>query len=183
MNFLPFLERPSLKVDPWKITPDCSSIFPILCLGEHSRVPPSNRIYIHIYIYPHIYIYIYIYPVASPGCFFRGNARPFKGYHARPAGGPGANASPDGSEILFLKTIQSIRKWIHFSKITKFFLPKESIFLRNLSKSGKEFTKIFEFFRKIILDFSIFMILYKSREIPCEFYYLVEKLIKKRKNS
>ena len=52
-------------------------------------------------------------------------------------------------------------------------------FLRKLSKNGIDFTRISEFFRKIILKFSIFMIPYKSREIRSGFYYQVEKIILK----
>ena len=40
------------------------------------------------------------------------------------------------------------------------------------------FDKNFWIFSKIFLNFSIFMIPYKSREIPVEFYYQVEKFIK-----
>ena len=65
-----------------------------------------------------------------------------------------------------------------FFKNINIFLPKNSFFLRKLSKNGTDFTKISEYFRKIILKLSIVMIPYKSREIPGEFYYLVEKLIK-----
>ena len=44
--------------------------------------------------------------------------------------------------------------------------------------------KNFRIFRKIILNFSIFMVPYKFWEIPGEFYDLVEKFSKKaQKNS
>ena len=43
--------------------------------------------------------------------FFRGGTpRPLKGYHAPPAGGPGGEGPPDGSEVSFFQTMQSIRK-------------------------------------------------------------------------
>ena len=42
--------------------------------------------------------------------FFGGTLRPLKCYHAPPAGGPGGEGPPDGSEVSFFKTIQSIRK-------------------------------------------------------------------------
>ena len=43
-----------------------------------------------------------------------GTPRPLKGYHAPPAGGPGGKGPPDGSEVSFFKTIQSIWKSIQF---------------------------------------------------------------------
>ena len=93
----------------------------------------------------------------------------------RPPQGPGGEGPPDGSEVSFFKTIQSIRKWIEFSKISIFFLPKKSnfskkkfeklnIFDRNLSIFSKNYLKIFKFYET-----------YKSREIFGEFPYLVEK--------
>ena len=42
--------------------------------------------------------------------FFGGKPRPLKGYHAPPAGGPGGEGPPDGSEVSFFQTMQSIRK-------------------------------------------------------------------------
>ena len=69
------------------------------------------------------------------------------------------------------------------SNINIFLVPKIHL-LRKISKNWTYFTRISEFFRKIILNFSIFMIPYKSREILGEFYYLVEKFIKESsKNS
>ena len=45
------------------------------------------------------------------GDFFQGGKpRPLKGYHAPPAGGPGGEGPPDGSEVSFFQTMQSIRK-------------------------------------------------------------------------
>ena len=112
--------------------------------------------------------------------FFGGGGRPghLKAI-TRPRRGSEGEGPPDGSEGSFLKTIQSIRKWIHFSIIATFSCPKKSIFLRRISKSWTYFTRISEFIRKSILKFSIFMISYKSREIPGEFSYQVEKPIKK----
>ena len=40
----------------------------------------------------------------------------------------GLRPPPDGSEVSFFKTIQSIWKLIHFSKISTFFFPKRSFF-------------------------------------------------------
>ena len=43
--------------------------------------------------------------------FFReGTTRSLKGYQATPAGGPGGEGTPDGSEVSFFQTMQSIRK-------------------------------------------------------------------------
>ena len=89
---------------------------------------------------------------------------------------------PDGSEIPFFKTMQSIRKWIHFSKISNFSCQK-SIFSKKNFEKWAYFTGISEIL-KTILKISIFLEKpYKSREIPDEFYYLVEKFIKKLKNG
>ena len=120
------------------------------------------------------------------GIFFGGGGGtppPLKGYHANPARGPGggAKAAPDCSEVLFIKTMQSIRKWFHFSKIATFFLAKNPFFLRkisNIQHISQEFLSFFENY----LNIWIFLEgLYKSREIPEEFYfyYLVETFIKK----
>ena len=71
-----------------------------------------------------------------------------------------------------------------FFKNSKIFLAQKIHFPRKLSKNGTDFTRISEFFRKIILKISIFMIPYKSGEIPGEFYYLVKRnLSKSSKNS
>ena len=77
----------------------------------------------------------------------RGSARPLKGYHAPP---------PDGNEAYIFKTIQSIRKWIHFEKY-KHFRPEKSFFLRKISKNWTYFTEISWFFRNIILQNSGFI--------------------------
>ena len=70
------------------------------------------------------------------------------------------------------KTIQSIRKWIEFSKISTFFLPKTIYFFfeklnildRNFWFFSNNYLKIFNFYKT-----------YKSIEIFGELYYLVEK--------
>ena len=96
-------------------------------------------------------------PEASRGFFSGGTPRPLKGYHAPPPpeGVRGAKApTPDGSEVSFFQTMQSIRKWIEFSKISIFFLPNNLFFLRKNSKNWTYLTGIYEFFRKIIWNFS-----------------------------
>ena len=70
----------------------------------------------------------------------------------------GAKAPPpDGSEVSFFQTMQSIRKWIEFSKISIFSCPKIYFFLRKNSKNWTYLTGIYECFRKIIWKFSNFM--------------------------
>ena len=60
-------------------------------------------------------------------------------------GGPGGEGPLDGSEVWNFKTIQSIRKWIHFSKILTSFLPEKSIF------STKTFEKLNWFYKDFII--------------------------------
>ena len=67
--------------------------------------------------------------VAAQGIFSVGTLGPLKDYQAPPPRrGSGGKGPPDGSEVSFFKTIQSIWKWIHFSKMSTFFFPKRSIF-------------------------------------------------------
>ena len=111
--------------------------------------------------------------------FFEGESLGHLKPITRPPQGVRGQRPPDDSEVSIFKTIQSIRQWIHFSKIATFFLPRKSIFSTKTFEKWNRLYKNFLFFRKIILKFSIFMIHYKSREMSGEFYYLVEKLIKK----
>ena len=106
--------------------------------------------------------------------FFGGTLRPLKGYHAPSAGGPGAKAPRMVAKFHFFKTIQGI------SNIATFFLPKNPFFLRKLSKIEQILQEFLNFFGKIFLTFSIFMIIYKAREIHGGFYYQVEKIIKRK---
>ena len=48
-------------------------------------------------------------PLAAPGFWFGGGSRG-NGSEGANAGGPGGEGPPDGSEVSFFKTIQSIRK-------------------------------------------------------------------------
>ena len=48
------------------------------------------------------------FTVAAKGIFSRGRLGPLKDYQAPTAGGPGGKGPPDGSEVSFFKTIQSI---------------------------------------------------------------------------
>ena len=102
--------------------------------------------------------------------FFRERTpRPLKGYQASPAGGPWGEGPPDGSEVSFLKTIQSIWKWIHFSKMSTFFFSRGSIFSKKNLEKVYIFYKNFWIFSNNYFKISLFMIAYKSREILCEF--------------
>ena len=94
------------------------------------------------------------------------------------AGGPGGEGPPDASEVSFFKTIQSIRKWIHFSKIEHIFLPENPFFSKKNSKIGHISQEFLSFFLKKYLKFFLEE-LYNSWEIPDELYYLVETYIKK----
>ena len=80
----------------------------------------------------------------------------FKGYHAPPAGGPGGEGPPDGIEVSFFKTIQSIRKWIYFSKISTFFLPENSFFSKEKFPKSGIFHKNFWVFLNKNLKFKFF---------------------------
>ena len=106
------------------------------------------------------------FTVAAKGIFSGGTLGPLKDYQAPPAGGPGGEGPPDGIVVSFFKAIQSIRKWIHFSKMSTFFSPIFS--KKNLGKLNI-FYKNFWIFSKNYFKFSLFMISYKSREILCEF--------------
>ena len=100
--------------------------------------------------------------VASPGFFSGGGGwggatpRPLKAI-TRPPQGSGRRRPPDGSEVSFFRTMQSIWKWIEFSNISTFSCPKNLFFLRKISKNRTYLRKISEFFRIIIWTFSILM--------------------------
>ena len=87
----------------------------------------------------------------------------------------GGEGPPDGSEVSFFKTMQSIRKAIQFSKISIFFLPKNFFFIRKISKNRTYLRGISEFFSNNYGKIFNFYDTYKSREIFGECYYLVEK--------
>ena len=112
---------------------------------------------------------------ASQGIFSGGTPRPLKGYHAPPVGGPGGEGPPDGSEVSFFQTMQSIRKWIEFSKISTFFFPKKSIFSKKNFEKLNIFDRNFWIFSNNYLKNFNFYETYKYREIFAEFCYLVEK--------
>ena len=82
----------------------------------------------------------------------------------------GVRGAKDGSEVSFFKTIQSIWKWIHFSKNVNIFLLQKINFLKNLEKLNI-FYKNFWIFSNTYFKFSFFTVPYKSREILCEFKY------------
>ena len=95
--------------------------------------------------------------------FSGGTPRPLKGYHAPPAGGPGAKAPRTVSKFHFLKRCNEMNRVF---KNIKIFLPKTSIFHRNFWIFSNTYLKIFNFNET-----------YKYREIFGEFYYLIEKFM------
>ena len=113
--------------------------------------------------------------------FGGGTPRPLKGYHAPPRRGSWGRQPPDGSELSFYKTMQSIRKWIHFSKYQRFFLQKNPFFPKKNFENWTHFTRISVFFERLFKNLNFLEGPYKSREIFDEFYYIVEKFIKNLK--
>ena len=68
-----------------------------------------------------------------------------------------------------------------FQKYQHFSCQKNRLFLRKSLRCLTDFTKISEFFHKIIFKVSIFMDgAYKSRENSNAFSYLVEKILAKK---
>ena len=53
-------------------------------------------------------IWLRNFPLAAKGIFSGGTLGPLKDYQAPTAGGQGGEGPPDGSEVSFFKTIQSI---------------------------------------------------------------------------
>ena len=112
--------------------------------------------------------------------FGAGTPRPLRGYH-RPQRVRRAVGPRSVPKFHFFKTIPSHRKWIHFAKISTFFSSEKSIFSKTNFEELSILTRISDSFRKFILQLSMFMKPYKSREIPNELYDLVKKFIKKLK--
>ena len=72
------------------------------------------------------------------------------------AGGAGGEGPPDGSEVSFFKTIQSIRKLIDFSKISTFLLPKNPFFLRKPAKNCADFNEFLIFSKNYLKIFNFY---------------------------
>ena len=71
-----------------------------------------------------------------------------------------------------------------FFKNINIFSCQKSIFSKKNFENWTYFTRISEFFRKVIYNIWIFLEgPNKSREIPDEFYYIVDKFIKKLENG
>ena len=64
-----------------------------------------------------------------------GKPRPLKGYHAPPAGGPGAKALRMVAKFPFLKRFEVLENESIFQKYQHFSWPKNSFFLRKISKN------------------------------------------------
>ena len=88
----------------------------------------------------------------------------FRGEHSghlktikRPPQGVRGRRPADCSEVSFFKTIQSIWKRIHFSKMSPFFLPKRSIFSKkNLGKLYIFCKNFWIFFEKLFYNFTFY---------------------------
>ena len=113
--------------------------------------------------------------------FFGGTPRsPFKGYQAprRDSGG----GSPRTVAKFKILTRFKVLKNESIFKIFNIFFPEKSIFYKKNFQKLNIFSKNFLFFPENYFKSSIFQFLwsdYKSKEVSDEFYYLVEKFIKK----
>ena len=124
----------------------------------HSDLILISYIIFSSYFYFDYYLLIQVRGVAR--IFFRGGGtpRPLKGYHAPPAGGPGAKAHPRAvAKFHFFKRFKVLENESSFQKYQNFSCPKNPFFLRQNSKNWTYLTGIYEFFRKIIWKFSNFM--------------------------
>ena len=110
--------------------------------------------------------------------FFRGGLSGHLKAIKRPSQGVRGRRPPGWYRSFIFYNDSKYSKMNPFFKNSNIFLAKNPVFLRKLSKNWSDFTRISEFFRKIILKFSIFMILYKAKEIHGGFYYQVEKILK-----
>ena len=107
-----------------------------------------------------------------------GAPRPLKGYHVPPlpAGGEGSGTQPtDDSEVSFLKRFKVLENELIFQKYQHLSWPKNR-FYDEFRKTEYILHVFLNIFRKIILNLQLS---YKSREILCEFEYLIEKFMKK----
>ena len=77
------------------------------------------------------------FTVEAQGTFWRERPGHLKAIK-RPRRGSAGECPPDGSEVSFFKTIGSIWKWIHLSKMSTFLFPKRPIFSKkNLEKLNR----------------------------------------------
>ena len=89
--------------------------------------------------------------MASPGIFSGGGRPGHLNGITRPRRGV--------AKFHFLKRFKVLENESIFQKSQAFASPKNPFLLRNISKNRAYFTRISELFRKIILEFSIFMII------------------------
>ena len=107
---------------------------------------------------------------------------PIQGYPAPPAGGPGGCSPRMVAKFKILKRFEALENDSIFQQDQHFYCQKN--LLRKSLRCLTDFTKISEFFHKIILEVSIFMEgAYKSRENSSEFSYLVEKFVAKNSKN
>ena len=90
--------------------------------------------------------------------FFGGDApATYRLSHTRPPrSGSGGEGPPEGSEVSFFQTMQSIRKLIHFSKISTFFLQKNPFFLRKIWKIEHILQEFLRFLENLFKNFEFF---------------------------
>ena len=98
-----------------------------------------------------------------------------KGYHAPPAAGPGDEGPRMVAKFKILKRFKVLENESTFQKYQHFSCPKNPFFLRKLSINGTDFPRNSEFFRKIKIKISIFMMHINPEVFP------VDSIIKVRK--
>ena len=110
------------------------------------------------------------------GC---GTSLPLKAI-TRPSRGSWHGSPPKRSEVSFFKMRQSIRKWIIFQKNQHFC--QKNHFQRKISKKWTYFTRLSDFFKKIVLKFQFF---WSNTINPEKFsvnYIILRNLSKKLRN-
>ena len=121
--------------------------------------------------------------LAAPGFCFGGGESRGNGSEGANAGGRGGGAKVPRPlvKFYFSKRFKVLENESIFQKYQHFFLPENRFFPKKNSKIGHISQEFLSFFGKIYRILIFMEELYKSREIPDELYYLVEKFIKKPK--
>ena len=76
----------------------------------------------------------------------------------------------------FLKRFKVLENESILQKLQHFSCQKIHFFYEKFRKIDQILQEFLNFFGKIILKISIFMIIYKAKEILCGFYYQVDKI-------
>ena len=108
----------------------------------------------------------------------QGNTWLPKGYHAL-WGGPGCECPRMVAKFKIIKRFKVLENESIFQKYQHFSCPKNPFFLRKLSKNWTFYKDFLIFSKNYFANFNFYGAPSKSREIPVEFYYLVEKIIEK----